>query len=104
MSEVSEEQLISIKENIEEIIKIKTDELKEIMRIFQNVKGIQLDKGKLPKIVAGTNQMSKAMRKEIFDAVKGGCENFNISTEIRKKPIVETGVGVKPSSVPEKNS
>lgn len=86
MTAVNEKQLLQIKKNLKEVVESKTAELQEIVRILNNVTGIQLGKKKqLPKLI-GVNQMSKTMREEIFGAVISGCENYDISTKIEKIP------------------
>ena len=77
----NEDELKNLKDQIEEKIKIRTRELNDLVRIFNNAKTIQLDKaGNMPKIM-GKVPMSKSMRKELLDAVKHGAAEHGITPE-----------------------
>ena len=81
MSVVDESELKNLRTKLKEVIKIKTDELNELLRIFNNAKAIQLDKAGNPPKIIGMIPMSKIMRKEIFDAIKHGVVEHGITPE-----------------------
>ena len=75
---IDEEEIAKIILMLDTRIKYETENLRELMRLFQNLKGITLVQGDMPKI-SGQIPMSESMREEILQAVRTGCLTHGIS-------------------------